>query len=149
MGLELGKNQQLLEWVTQLNIPGKSKMRIDELERAIKETLKRFKDLVINSGVICPGCLQEQRKQGKFDEAMHDRYLLESAVRDLSIRELKKNIVHDSDILVDGRTAEVLPGEVEGYYIGFYIGYQIGYDVGSQWRDYGVDNEGHEEEHSA
>ena len=43
-------------------------MNIVKLERAIDETLKRYKKLVINSDIMCSGCVEEQLKQEELDK---------------------------------------------------------------------------------
>ena len=75
---------KLLEEAKALNIPRRNLMKKDQLQQAIKDTISRYKELIFGSGVICKSCLRELHKQGKIDEKMHLKTLLEQVTRDLS-----------------------------------------------------------------
>ena len=55
----------LLELAKKLNIPRRNCMKTkEELEEAIKDTIKEFKEIIFGSDTpVCMGCLNELRKQ--------------------------------------------------------------------------------------
>ena len=75
---------KLLKEAKALNIPRRNLMKKDQLQQAIKDTISRYKELIFGSGVICKSYLLELHKQGKIDEKMHSKKLLEQVTRDLS-----------------------------------------------------------------
>ena len=74
---------KLLEEAKALNIPRRNLMKKDQLKQAIKDTISRYKELIFGSDVSCKSCLSELYKQGKIDEKMHSKKLLEQGTRDL------------------------------------------------------------------
>ena len=92
---------KLLEEAKALNIPRRNLMKKDELEQAIKDTILRYKELIYGSDVICKSCLGEIYKQGKIDEKMHLKKLLEQGIRDLCCQYcLHTKTIIDGEMLV-------------------------------------------------
>ena len=86
----------------------------EELEEAIKDTIKRYKEIIFGSDTsACMACLDELRKQQIIDQKIYDQKLMEDTMRKLAWEELQKNIVMDGDTIIDKRTAEVLNLEVD------------------------------------
>ena len=65
----------LLELAKKLNIPGRNCMKTrDELEGAIKDTIKRYKEIIFGSDTpVCMACLVELRKQQIIDQYVYDQ----------------------------------------------------------------------------
>ena len=75
---------KLLKEAKALNIPRRNLMKKYQLQQAINDTISRYKELIFGGAVICKSCLRELHKQGKIDENMHSKKLLEQVTRDLS-----------------------------------------------------------------
>ena len=89
----------------------------DELEEAIKDTIKGHKEIIFGSDTpICMACLDELRKQQAIDQHVYDQKLMDDTIRKLEWDELQKNIVMDSDTMIDKRTREFLSPEVDSTY---------------------------------
>ena len=59
----------LIELAKKLNIPRWNCMKTKELEEAIKETIKRYKEIIFGSDTpTCVACLDELRKQQIIDQ---------------------------------------------------------------------------------
>ena len=61
-------------------------------------------------------CLDELRKQQIIDQKIYDQKVMEDTMRKLAREGLQKNIVMDSDTMIDKRTGEVLDPEVDSTY---------------------------------
>ena len=61
-------------------------------------------------------CLSEVRKKQVINEKVYDQKLMEDTMRKLAWDELQKNIVMDDDMMIHGRTGEVLDLEVDFTY---------------------------------
>ena len=61
-------------------------------------------------------CLNEVRKKQVINEKVYDQKLMEDTMRKLAWDELQKNIVMDDDMMIHGRTGEVLDLEVDFTY---------------------------------
>ena len=61
-------------------------------------------------------CLNELRKKQVINEKVYDQKLMEDTMRKLAWDELQKNIVMDDDMMIHGRTGEVLDLEVDFTY---------------------------------
>ena len=105
----------LLELAKKLNIPRRNCMKTrEELEEAIKDTIKRYKEIILGSDTsACMACLDELRKQQIIDQKIYDQKLMEDTMRKLTWEELEKNIVMDGDTMINKRTGEVLNPEVD------------------------------------
>ena len=57
---------------------------------------------------VSPACLEKRRKQQFIDQKIYDQKLVEDTMRILAWEGLQKNIVVDSDTMIDKRTGEVL-----------------------------------------
>ena len=108
----------LLELAKKLNIPHRNCMKTNvELEEAIKETITRYKEIIFGSGTpACMVCLDELRKQQIIDQKIYDQKLMEDTMSDLTWEGLQKNIMMDSDTMINKRTGEVLGLEVDSTY---------------------------------
>ena len=108
----------LLELAKKLNIPRRNCMKTrEELEEAIKDTIKRYKEIIFGSDTsTCMACLDELRKQQIIDQKIYDQNLMEDMMRKLAWEALQKNIVMDGDTIFDKRTGEVLNPEVDSTY---------------------------------
>ena len=108
----------LLELAKKLNIPRRNCMKTrEELEEAIKDTIKRYKEIIFGSDTsTCMACLDELRKQQIIDQKIYDQNLMEDMMRKLAWEALQKNIVMDGDTMFDKRTGEVLNPEVDSTY---------------------------------
>ena len=72
-----------LEKANELNIPRRNKMERVELEKAIKDTVERYKEIIFGSdSPDCKECLDELKKQRKIDEHTYDKKLMEQTLRD-------------------------------------------------------------------
>ena len=65
---------------------------------------------------VSPACLEKRRKQQFIDQKIYDQKLVEDTIRILAWEGLQKNIVVDSDTMIDKRTGEVLNPEVDFTY---------------------------------
>ena len=108
----------LLELAKKLNIPRRNCMKTkEELEEAIKDTIKRYKEIIFGSDTpTCVACLDELRKQQIIDQKVYDQKLMEDTMRKLSWEGLQRNIVIDGDTMIDKRTGEVLDPEADSTY---------------------------------
>ena len=108
----------LLELAKKLNIPRQNCMKTKkELEEAIKDTIKEYKEIIFGpNSPVCMACLNELWKKQVIDEQVYNQKLMEDTVRKLAWDELQKNIVMDDDVMIDGRTGEVLDPEVDFTY---------------------------------
>ena len=108
----------LLELAKKLNIPRRNCMKTkEELEEAIKDTIKRYKEIILYSDTpACMACLDELRKQQIIDQKVYDQKLMEDTMRKLAWEGLQKNIVIDGDTMIDKRTGEVLDPEADSTY---------------------------------
>ena len=88
----------------------------EELEEAIKDTIKGYKEIIFGSDTpTCMACLDEIRKQQNIDQKLYDQRLMDDTLRKLVWEGLQKNIVRDDDTMIDKRTGEVLD-EVDSTY---------------------------------
>ena len=108
----------LLELAKKLNIPRRNCMKTkEELEEAIKDTIKRYKEIIFGSDTpTLVACLDELRKQQIIDQKVYDQKLMEDTMRKLSWEGLQRNIVIDGDTMIDKRTGEVLDPEADSTY---------------------------------
>ena len=69
----------LLELTKNLNISRRNCMKTkEELEEAIKDTIKRYKEITLYSDTpACVACLDELRKQQIIDQKVYDQKLME------------------------------------------------------------------------
>ena len=89
----------------------------EELEEAIKDTIKVYKEIIFGSDILfCMACLNELRRQQIIDQHVYDQRLMEDTIRKLASDGLQKNIVMDGDTLIDKRISEVLGPEVDSTY---------------------------------
>ena len=108
----------LLELAKKLNEPRQNSMKTrEELEEAIKDTIKGYKEIIFSSDTpVCMACLNQLRKQQAIDQHEYDQRLMDDTIRKLAWDGLKKNIVMDGDAMIDKRTVEVLGPEVDSTY---------------------------------
>ena len=89
----------------------------EELEEAIRDTIKGYKEIIFGSDTpVCMGCLDELRKQKIIDQHVYDQRLINDTVGKLAWEALQKNIVMNDDTMVDKRTCEVLDPEADFTY---------------------------------
>ena len=76
----------LLEIAKRLNISRRNCMKAkEELEEAIKDTIKRYKEMIFGSDdPTWMACLDELRKQRIIDQKIYDQKLMEDTMRKLS-----------------------------------------------------------------
>ena len=76
----------LLEIAKRLNISRRNCMKAkEELEEAIKDTIKRYKEMIFASDdPTWMACLDELRKQRIIDQKIYDQKLMEDTMRKLS-----------------------------------------------------------------
>ena len=108
----------LLELAKKLNIPRRNCMKTkEEPEKAIKDTIKIYKELIFGSDTpACMACLEELRRQQVIDQQVYDQKLMEDTMKKFVWEGLKKNIVMDDDTMIDKRTGEVLNPEADSKY---------------------------------
>ena len=111
----------LLELAKKLNITRRNCMKTrEELEEAIKDTIKRYKEIIFGSDTsACMACLDELRKQQIIDQKIYDQKLMEDTMRKLAwegLQKLQKNIAMVGDTITDKSTGEVLNPEVDSTY---------------------------------
>ena len=108
----------LLELAKKLNIPCRNCMRTRvELEEAIKDTIKKYKEIIFSSDTpICMACLDELEKQKIIDQKMYDQKLMEDTMGKLAWEGLQKNMVMDGDTMIEKQTIEVLNLEVDSMF---------------------------------
>ena len=80
----------LLGVAKKLNISRRNCMKIsEELEEAIKDTIKRYKEIIFSSDTpACMACLDKLRKQQIIDQKMYDQKLMEDTMRKLALEGL-------------------------------------------------------------
>ena len=80
----------LLGVAKKLNISRRNCMKIsEELEEAIKDTIKRYKEIIFGSDTpACMACLDKLRKQQIIDQKMYDQKLMEDTMRKLALEGL-------------------------------------------------------------
>ena len=89
----------------------------EELEEAIKDTIKGYKEIIFGSDIpACMACLEELRKQQIIDQKTYHQKLMEDTMRKLGWEALQKNIVVYGDTMIDKRTGEVLNPDVDSTY---------------------------------
>ena len=89
----------------------------EKLEEAIKGTITGYKEIIFGLGTPASmACLHELRKQQVIDEKVYDQKLMNDTVKKLARDGLQKNMVLDGDMMIDGRTGEVLDPEVDSTY---------------------------------
>ena len=89
----------------------------EKLEEAIKGTITGYKEIIFGLGTPASmACLHELRKQQVIDEKVYDQKLMNETVKKLARDGLQKNMVLDGDMMIDGRTGEVLDPEVDSTY---------------------------------
>ena len=108
----------LLELAKKLNIPRGNCMKTKkELEEAIKDTIKVYKEIIFGSdSPVCMASLDELQKQQTINQHVYDQKLMDDMIRKLTWEGLQKDIVMDSDTMIDKRTGEVLGSEVDSTY---------------------------------
>ena len=88
-----------------------------KIEEAIKDTITKCKDIICGpDNPICMACLNELRKKQVINEKVYDQKFMADTVRKLACDELQKNIVMDDEVMIHGRTGEVLDPEVDFTY---------------------------------
>ena len=86
----------------------------EELEEAIKDTITGYKEIIFGSDTSDRmACLDELWKQQIIDQHVYDQRVMDDTMRKLAWEGLKKNIVMDGDMMIDGRTGEALDPEAE------------------------------------
>ena len=88
----------------------------EELEEAIKDTIKVYKEIIFGSDTPGIACLDELRKQQIIDQHVYYQKLMEDTIRKLAWEGLQKNIVMDGDTMIDRRTGKVLNPDVDSTY---------------------------------
>ena len=81
---------------------------VSKKQHLLDETLRKYKKLVMNSDILCSGCVEGQLKREDLDEKKHYEYYMLQVIRALEERELEKNTVDDGHVLIDRRTGEEL-----------------------------------------
>ena len=57
----------------------------EELEEAIKDTITRYKEIVLSSDTpACMACLDELRRQQAIDQKIYDQRLMEDTTKKLA-----------------------------------------------------------------
>ena len=88
-----------------------------ELEEAIKDTIKVYKEIIFGSGTpLYMECLNEIRKQQIVDQHVYDQKLMDDMIRKLAWKGIQKNIMMDGDTVIGRRTGKVLDPEVDSTY---------------------------------
>ena len=65
--------------------------RKEELEEAIKDTIKGYKEIIFGLDTpACMACLKELQKKQEIDQKIYDQKLMEDTVKKLSWEELQK-----------------------------------------------------------
>ena len=89
----------------------------EELEEAIKDSIKGYKEIIFGSDTpVCMTCLNDIRKQQAIDQHVYDQKLMDDMIRKLAWEGLQKNIVIDGDTIIDKTTGEVLNPGVDSTY---------------------------------
>ena len=76
----------LLEFAKKLNMPRRNCMKTkEELEEVIKDTIKKFKEIIFGSDTpACMVCLEQLRKHQIIDQKIYDQKLMEDTMRKLA-----------------------------------------------------------------
>ena len=108
----------LLELAIKLNIPRRNCMKTkEELEEAIKDTIKGYKESIFGSDTPASQvCLEELWKQQVIGKKIYGQKLMEDTVRKLAWEGLEIYFVVDGDTMIDKRTGKVLAPEVDSTY---------------------------------
>ena len=89
----------------------------EELEEAIKHTIKGYKEIIFGSNTpVCIACLDKLRKQQAIDQKVYDQRLKEDTAIKLAQEGLQKNFVMNGDTMIDKRTGDVLDPEIDSTY---------------------------------
>ena len=81
----------------------------EELEEAIKDTIKVYKEIIFGSDTfVCMACLDELQKQQAIDQHVYDQRLMDDTITKLAWEGLQKNIVMDGNTMIDKRMGKVL-----------------------------------------
>ena len=107
-----------MELEKKLSIPRRNCTKIrEELEEAIKDTIKRYKEIIFGSDTpACMACLNELRKQQIIDQHVYDQRLMDNTIRKLAWEELQKKFMMNGDTMIDKRISDVLDSEVDSAY---------------------------------
>ena len=74
----------LLEKAKELNIPCRKCMNTKQgLEKAIRDTIIKYKEIIGGGSPVCIKCLDEIQKQQLIDEKLYDQKLIGDTVRKL------------------------------------------------------------------
>ena len=72
----------------------------EEFGEAIKDTIKRYRDIIFCSDTpVCMEYLEKLRKQQVINQKIYDQKLIEDMIRKLAWEGLQKNIVMDGDTI--------------------------------------------------
>ena len=73
----------LLKLAKKLNVPCQNSMKTkEELEEAIKDTIKDYKEIIFGSDtLVCMACLNELRKQQTIDQHVYNQKLIDDTIR--------------------------------------------------------------------
>ena len=94
--------------------PSKLYKTKEELEKAITNTIIKYNEIIFGpDSPVCMACLNELRSQQVINKKVYDQTLMDDTMRKLAWDELQKNIVMDGDMMIHGRTREVLDPEVD------------------------------------
>ena len=108
------KKTTLLEKAKELNIPRRNIMPREELEKTIKDTIIKYKEIIFGAdSSMCMKCLDQLWRQQVIDQKTYDQKLLDDTIKRLVWDELLKNIAMDGDTLIDRRASDVLNPEVD------------------------------------
>ena len=84
----------------------------EKLEQTIKDTIKGYKEIIFGlDTTVSMACLNELRKQQIIDQHAYDKTLMDDTIRKLAWEGLQKNIMMDSDTMIDKSTGVVLDPE--------------------------------------
>ena len=61
-------------------------------------------------------CLNELQNQQVINKKVYEQKLMDDTMRKIAWNELHKSIVMDGDVMIDGRTGEVLHPEIDFTY---------------------------------
>ena len=108
----------LLEHAKKLNMPPQNCMKTkEELEEAIKDTIKVYKEIIFGSDTsFCMASIAELWKQQIIDQHVHDQNLMDDTIRKLAWEGLQRNIAKDGNTMINKRTGEVLGHGVDSTY---------------------------------
>ena len=102
--------EQLRKRATELNLKVRSEISIDELQKVIE----------VAENIHCDACLRERLKQGKIDNEVYNRNLMENTIRKLcKVKEEEKNIIEHDGVYINAKTGEVIAPVVEGFKWGY------------------------------